>query len=84
MHGHGGHDLLVQVVHVVGHDEVRGVGARGAHPAGVDVERRGQAVDPGVVDDLEAAEQLDLLPAVQALPQRRRHLAQRLPGYGGK
>lgn len=51
-------------------------------------------MDARVVDDLEAAEQLYLLPAMQALPQRSRHFAQRLPrskvqtrenvGNGGK
>lgn len=37
-------------------------------------------MDAWVVDDLEAAEQLYLLPAMQALPQCSRHFAQRLPG----
>ena len=37
-------------------------------------------MDARVVDDLEAAEELYLLPAMQALPQRGRHFAQRLPG----
>lgn len=41
-------------------------------------------MDAGVVDDLEAAEQLDLLPAMQALPQRRCHLAQGLSESKGQ
>lgn len=41
-------------------------------------------MDAGVVDDLEAAEQLYLLPAMQALPQRRCHLTQGLSESKGQ
>ena len=38
-----------------------------------------QGMDARVIDNLEATEDLNLLPAVQALPQRCCHLAQSLP-----
>lgn len=49
-----------------------------AHESRVQVEGQGQRGQAGVVDDGEAGEDLNLLPAVQPLPQRRRHLAQSL------
>lgn len=70
--------VLVHVIHVVGHDEVLRRGSA-AHEGRVQVEGQGQRRQAGVVDDGEAREDLDLLPAVQPLPQRRRHLAQSLP-----
>lgn len=72
-----GDDPLVHVVHVVGHDEVLRRGSA-AHEGGVQVEGRGQGRQARVVDDGEACEQLDLLPAIQPLPQGCRHLAQGL------
>lgn len=79
LYGQGWHNLLIHVVHVISHDEVSRVGARTAHPAGVYVEGSHQWVDARVIDNLEATEDLNLLPAVQALPQCCRHLAQSLP-----
>lgn len=49
-----------------------------AHEGRVQVEGQGQRRQARVVDDGEAGEDLDLLPAVQPLAQRRRHLAQGL------
>lgn len=71
--------VLVHVIHVVGHDEVLRRGSA-PHEGWVEVEGQGQRRQAGVVDDGEAGEDLDLLPAVQPLPQGRRHLAQRLSG----
>ena len=56
-----------------------GVGARTTHPAGVYVEGSHQGMDARVIDNLEATEDLNLLPAVQTLPQCCCHLAQSLP-----
>lgn len=44
----------------------------------VQVEGRGQSCQARVVDHAEASQRLDLLPAVELLPQRRRHLRQGL------
>lgn len=52
--------------------------AAAAHEAGVEVEGRGQRGKAGVVDDGEACEDLDLLPAMKTLPQSSRHLTQGL------
>lgn len=79
LHGQGWHNFLIHVIHIVRHDEVGGVWACTAHPAGIYVEGSHQWVDAGVVNNLEATEDLNLLPAVQALPQCCCHLAQCLP-----
>lgn len=79
LHGQGRHNLLIHVVHVVSHDEVRRVRAGAAHPAGVNVEGSHQGVDARVIDNLEATEDLNLLPPVQALPQCCCHFTQCLP-----
>lgn len=50
----------------------------------VQVEGRGQGEQTGVGDHAEARQRLDLLPAVEFLPQGRRHLGQGLPEGGGK
>lgn len=48
----------------------------------VQVEGRGQGEQTGVGDHAEARQRLDLLPAVEFLPQGRRHLGQGLPEGG--
>lgn len=72
-----GHDILVQVVHVVGHDEVLGCGSA-AHESGVEVEGWSQRWKTWVVDDGKTCEDLYLLPAMQPLPQSSGHLAKGL------
>lgn len=79
LHGQGWHNLLIHVIHVVSHDEVSRVVACTAHPVGVYVEGSHQWVDARVIDNLEATEDFNLLPAVQALPQSCCHLTQSLP-----
>lgn len=79
LHGQGWHNLLIHVIHVVSHDEVGRVRPSTAHPAGVYVEGSHQGVDARVIDNLEATEDLNLLPPVQTLPQCCCHLAQCLP-----
>lgn len=71
-----GRRVLVQVVHS-SRDGVRGNrDSRHHHPAVVWVEAGGQARQTRIIDNREAAELLDLLPAVEALPQARRYLRQ--------
>lgn len=48
----------------------------------VQVEGRDQGEQTGVGDHAEARQRLDLLPAVEFLPQGRRHLGQGLPEGG--
>lgn len=71
------HEILVHVVHVLGHHEVlrRRSAAR---VAAIKVEGRGQRREAGVVDDGEAGKDLDLLPTVKPLTQSSRHLTQGL------
>lgn len=61
-----GDDILVHVIHVIGHDEVLRRSSA-AHEGGVQVEGRGQGRQTWVIDDGETCEQLYLLPAVQPL-----------------
>lgn len=61
------HYVLIHVIHVVGH-EVLGCPAA-AHEAGVQVEGRGQRGQAWVMDQREARQHLDLLPAVESLSQ---------------
>lgn len=67
-------DILVQVVHVVRHDEVLRRGSA-AHEGGVQVEGGGQGRQAWVVDDGKTCQQLNLLPAVEPLPEGCCHLA---------
>lgn len=75
----GRYDVLVHVVHVIRHNEVLGRGPA-AHDAGVKVQGGGQGGEPRVVDDGEPRQNLNLLPAMQPLPQRSSHLTQGLSG----
>lgn len=71
-------DVLIHVVKVIGEDEVlRGRRAQ-AQEGRVQVEGARQSGQTRVVDHAEAGQRLDLLPAVELLPQRRRHLRQGL------
>lgn len=74
-----GRRVLVQVVH----SSRDGVGgnrdSRHHHPAVVWVKAGGQARQTRIIDHREAAELLDLLPAVEPLPQARRYLRQGFP-----
>lgn len=79
----GRQDVLVHVVEVVGEDEVLGGRRAQAQEGRVQVEGRGQGRQTRVVDHAEARQRLDLLPAVELLPQRRRHLRQGLSEGGG-
>lgn len=72
-----GDDILVQVIHVVRHDEVLRCSSA-AHEVGVQVEGRGQGRQAWVIDDGKTCEQLNLLPAIQPLPQGCSHLAKGL------
>lgn len=71
-------DVFVHVVQVVGEEEV--LRGRRSQPqeGGVQVEGGGQRAQTRVVDQTEAGHRLDLLPAVQLLPERRRHVGQGL------
>lgn len=67
------HDILVQVVHVVRHEEVLRC-CSAAHKGGVEVESWGQRGKAWVVDDGKTCEDLYLLPAMKPLPQSSSHL----------
>lgn len=71
------HDILVHVVHVVGHDEVLW-SSSAAHKGGVEVEGWGQRREAWVVDDGKTREDLYLLPAMESLTQSSCHLTQGL------
>lgn len=75
-------DVLVHVVQVIRQQEVLGGRRSQAEEGRVQVERGRQRAQPRVVDHTEAGQGLDLLPAVQLLPQRRRHLGQGLSEGG--
>ena len=49
----------------------------------VQVEGGSQRSQTRIIDQAETGQRLDLLPAVELLPQRRRHLGQRLSEGGG-
>lgn len=74
-----GRRVLVQVVH----SSRDGVGgnwdSRHHYPAVVWVKAGGQARQTRIIDHREAAELLDLLPAVEPLPQARSYLRQGFP-----
>lgn len=74
-----GRRILVQVIHSSCDRVGRHRHSRHNHPAVVGVEAGRQAWQPRVIDNREAAELLDLLPAVQPLPQARRYLWQGFP-----
>lgn len=74
-----GRRVLVQVIHPPGDGVGRHGHSRHDHPAVVRVEGRRQGRQARVMDDGEVAKLLDLLPAVQPLPQARRHLRQGFP-----
>lgn len=76
------HDILIHVVHVVGHDEVLRCCSSAAHEGGVEVEGWGQRRKAWVVDDGKTCEDLYLLPAMQPLSQSSGHLAQGLSMTG--
>lgn len=78
-----GRRVLVQVIHAACDGVGRHAHSRHHHPAVVRVEGGRQAGQTLVVDDGEAAELLDLLPAMQPLPQARRDLRQGFPSAGG-
>jgi len=59
---------------------VRGLGTR--RGAGVRVQHGGEVRQASVPEDGEAEQTLDLLPAVQALPQARRHVREGGPAGG--
>lgn len=69
-----GRRILVQVIHSSRDGVGRHRHSRHDHPAVVGVEAGRQARQPRVIDNREAAKLLDLLPAVQPLPQARRYL----------
>lgn len=77
-----GRRVLVQVIHATRDGVGRHAHSRHHHPAVVRVEGGRQAGETLVADDGEAAELLDLLPAMQPLPQARRHLRQSFPSAG--
>lgn len=74
-----GRRILVQVIH----SSCDGVGrhrhSRHDHPAVIRVQAGRQARQPRVIDYRKAAKLLDLLPAVQPLPQACRYLWQGFP-----
>lgn len=72
-----GDDILVHVIHVVGHDEVLRCSSA-AHEGGIEVEGWGQRWEARVIDDGESCEDLYLLPAMESLPQSSRHLTKGL------
>lgn len=70
----GRQDVFVHVVQVVGQDEVLRGRRSQAEEGRVQVEGRRQGRQARVGDQAETRQRLQLLPAVELLPQRRRHL----------
>lgn len=70
----GRQDVFIHVVEVIGEDEVLRGRRSQAKEAWVQVEGSSQSCQTRVVDHAEASQSLDLLPAVELFPQRRRHL----------
>lgn len=71
----GRQDVFIHVVKVVGENEVLRGRRSQAKKGWVQVEGSRQGCQTRVVDHAEASQRLDLLPAVELLPQRRRHLS---------
>jgi len=78
--GSRGQDVLVHVVQVVRDQQVLRGGGSQAQEGGVQVQDGRQRGQSGVADQGEARQDLDLLPAVELLPQGGGHLAQGLSG----
>lgn len=72
------HDILIQVVHVIRHDEVLRCSSP-AHVARIEIEGWGQRRKAGVVDNSKTCEDLYLLPAMEPLSQSSGDLTQGLP-----
>lgn len=75
-------NVLVHVVEVVGEEEVLRGRRSQAEEGRVQVEGGDQSQQSGVGDHAEAGQGLNLLPAVELLPERRRHLGQGLSEEG--
>lgn len=73
-------DVLVHVVEVIGEEEVLRGRRSQAEEGRVQVEGGSQRSQTRVIDHTETRQRLDLLPAVELLPQGRRHLGQGLSG----
>lgn len=72
-----GDDILIQVVHVVRHDEVLRRSSA-AHEGGIEVEGWGQRWETWVIDNGKTCEDLYLLPAMESFPQSSCHFAKGL------
>ena len=84
LHRSWGQDVLIHVVQVVRQEEVLGGRSAQAQKGGVKVEGGCQGSQTRVVDQGEAGQRLDLLPAMELLSQGGRHLPQGLSEGGGQ
>lgn len=77
-------DVFVHVIKVIREEQVLRGRRSQAEEGWVQVKGGSQSRQPGVTDDTEAGQRLDLLPAVELLPESRRHLTQGLSEGEGR